>query len=146
MATRALYTFTGFPETPVLHLYLHHDGYPTGAACRFAAALRHHPGATAFLSAFRSTQPAADVLAGSEQAADAEYRYVVELLPGPDARLQLQGWRRLPGANSWTPRCGPMELAVFIERFLPGGLPGAEPAVLWSPSSAGQQPRGERKG
>ena len=129
MATRALYTFTGFPEAPVFHLYLHHDGYPT---------------ATAFLSAFRSTQPATVALAGSEQAADAEYRYVVELLPGPDARLQLQGWRRLPGADSWTPRCGPMELAVFIERFLPGGLPGADPAVSWSPSSAGQQPRGER--
>jgi hypothetical protein len=71
---------------------------------------------------FRSTQPAAIELAGSEQAADAEYRYVVEFLPGQDARLQLQGWRRLPGADSWTPRCGPMELAEFIKRSLPGGL------------------------
>ncbi len=122
MATRAIYTFTGFPEAPVLHLYLHHDGYPTGAAWRFAAALRHQAGAASFLSAFRGTQPAAVALNGSEQAADAEYRYVVELLPGQNPSLQVQGWRRLPGADSWTSRLGPMDLAVFIARFLPGGL------------------------
>ena len=40
MATRAVYSFTGFPSTPERHLYLHHDGYPTGAAWRFATALR----------------------------------------------------------------------------------------------------------
>ena len=43
LATRAVYTFTGFPESPVRHLYLHHDGYPTGAAWRFAEALREAP-------------------------------------------------------------------------------------------------------
>jgi hypothetical protein len=26
LATRAVYTFTDFPETPVRHLYLHRDG------------------------------------------------------------------------------------------------------------------------
>ena len=43
MATCAVYTFTGFPESPVRHLYLHHDGYPTGAAWRLAEALREAP-------------------------------------------------------------------------------------------------------
>jgi hypothetical protein len=62
--------------------------------------------------------------AGPEQAADAEYRYVVELLPGIDPDLQVHCWRRLPGVDSWNPRCGPMALAAFIQRFLPGGIPG----------------------
>ncbi|MGB7563138.1 MAG: type I restriction enzyme endonuclease domain-containing protein [Prochlorococcaceae cyanobacterium] len=31
-ATRAGYTFTGFPGKPECHLYLHHDGYHTGVA------------------------------------------------------------------------------------------------------------------
>jgi len=45
LATRAVYSFSGFPELPVVqrscHLYLDHDGYPAGAAWRFAASLRH---------------------------------------------------------------------------------------------------------
>ncbi len=120
LATRALYTFNGFPEAPLRHLYLHHDGYPTGAAWRFATALRHHPAPTAFLAAFLKTQPGAEALDGPEHAADAEYRYLVTLLPGGEPELRVQCWRRLPQADRWNPRCGPMALAVFIQRFLPG--------------------------
>lgn len=124
MATRAVYSFTGFPEAPVRHLYLHHDGYPTGAAWRFATALREQPAAAEFLAAFLSSQPGAEVLASPEQAADADYRYVVELRTGVDHQLRVQSWRRLPGSGTWHPRCGPMALALFIERFLPGGVDG----------------------
>ena len=120
MATRAVYSFTGFPSTPERHLYLHHDGYPTGAAWRFAVALRDARDATAFFSAFLSTQPKAEPLASPEQAADAEYRYLVTLIPSVDPELQVQCWRRLPGADSWSLRCSPMALATFIQRFLPG--------------------------
>ena len=74
MATRAVYTVTGFPETPVRHLYLHHDGYPTGAAWRFAEALREAPEPACFLVAFLGTQPNAEPIQSPEQAADAEYR------------------------------------------------------------------------
>ncbi|WP_259720302.1 hypothetical protein [Synechococcus sp. CS-1328] len=56
MATRAIYSFTGFPDAPVRHLYLHHDGYPTGAAWRFATALREGGDASTFLSSFLSSQ------------------------------------------------------------------------------------------
>ena len=45
LATRAVFTFTGFPQTPPSHLYLNHDGYPAGAAWRFATAQHHHPDA-----------------------------------------------------------------------------------------------------
>ena len=120
MATRAVYSFTGFPGVPELHLYLHHDGYPTGAAWRFAAALRENPEPASFLAAFLSSQLRAEPIQRAEQAADAEYRYRVQLVPGPETHLQVHCWRRIPGGNSWNPRCGPMPLAVFIQRFLPG--------------------------
>ncbi len=126
MATRAVYSFTGFPGAPVRHLYLHHDGYPTGAAWRFATALREQQE----LAAFLSTQPSAEPLAAPEQAADADYRYQVQLLAGEvggnaacdpaSAQVQVQCWRRLPGGTNWQPRCRPMPLAQFIRRFLPG--------------------------
>lgn len=123
LATRAVFSFTGFPGLPDRHLYLHHDGYPTGAAWRFAQTLREASDPASFLTAFLRTQPRAELIASSEQAGDAEYRYQVELLPGPDPQLQVQAWRRLAGSGVWHPRCGPMVLAVFIQRFLPGGLP-----------------------
>ena len=104
MATRAVYSFTGFPKGPVRHCYLHHDGYPTGAAWRFANAPRERPAAAEFLAAFLRSQPGAEALA--------------------DRELTVQGCRRLPGSGTWHPRCGPMALAVFIERFLPGGIDG----------------------
>jgi hypothetical protein len=122
LATRAVYTFTGFPGTHVRHLYLHHDGYPTGAAWRFAEAFREAPESASFLVAFLSTQPNAEPIQSPEQAADAEYRYLVQLDPGADTHLQVQCWRRIPGGYSWNPRCGPVPLAVFIQHFLPGGI------------------------
>ena len=54
-----------------------------------------------------------------EQAADAEYRYRLQLLTSADPQLQVQCWRRIPGDGSWHCHCGPMALAAFIQRFLP---------------------------
>ncbi|WP_411872179.1 hypothetical protein [Vulcanococcus limneticus] len=123
MATRAVYSFTGFPVAQEHHLYLHHDGYPTGAAWRFAEALRENPEPASFFAAFLSTQPWAEPIKSPDQAADAEYRYLVQLVPCADPYLQVQCWRRIPGGISWSPRCGPMALEVFIQRFLPGEPP-----------------------
>ena len=120
MPTRAVYSFSGFPNTPPRHLYIHHDGYPTGAAWRFAEALRETPEPDAFLDAFLSTQPKAEPIQSPDQAADADYRYRVQLVPDAEPNLQVQCWRRIPGGGSWIPRCGPMPLAAFIQRFLPG--------------------------
>ncbi len=120
MATRAVFSFTGFPGVPEHHLYLHHDGYPTGAAWRFAAALRENSEPASFLAAFLSTQPRAEPIQCPEQAGDAEYRYRVQLLPGTDPHLEVQCWRRIPCGGSWIPRCMPLPLAAFIQRFLPG--------------------------
>ncbi len=120
LTTRAVYSFSGFLDIPLRHFYLHHDGYPTGAAWRFAEALREAPEPDSFLVAFLSTQPNAEPIQSPEQAADAEYRYLVQLHPDADPHLQIQCWRRIPGRDSWNPRCGPMPIAVFIQRFLPG--------------------------
>ena len=120
MATRAVYTFTGFPGVPQFYLYLHHDGYPTGAAWRFAEALREIPEPASFLAAFLRTKPKAEPIQCPDQAADAEYRYRVQLVPGPEPQLQVKCWRRIPGGCRWNPRCGPMPLTSFIQRFLPG--------------------------
>jgi len=130
LATRSVYTFTGFPETPVHHLYLHHDGYPTGAAWRFAETLREAPEPASFLVAFLNTQPNAEPIQSPELAADAEYRYRVQLLPDADSHLQVQCWRKIPGGDSWNPRCGPIPLVVFIQRFLPGDASQLSAAVL----------------
>jgi hypothetical protein len=104
LATRAIFTFIDFPGFPECHLYLHHDGYPTGAAWRFAAALRETPESASFLAAFLSTQPRAEPIQCPERAADAEYCYRVQLDPGPEPQLQVQCWRRIPevGAFYWT--------------------------------------------
>ncbi|MFN4866362.1 MAG: hypothetical protein ACK5GZ_08575 [Cyanobium sp.] len=81
------------------------------------------PEPAAFLDAFLSTQPKAESIQIPDQAVDAEYRYRVQLVPGPEPQLQVQCWRQIPGGGSWKPRCGPLPLATFIRRFLPGGLP-----------------------
>jgi hypothetical protein len=122
LATRAVFSFAGFPGASERHFYLHHDGYPTGAAWRLAAARRDAPDAAGFLAAFLSSQRQAESLASPEVAADAEYRYRVQLLVGSESRLAVQCWRRLPGdgVGDWRLRCGPMPLAAFIQRFLPG--------------------------
>jgi hypothetical protein len=120
LATRAVYSFTGFTGKPETHIYLHHDGYPTGAAWRFAATLRDNPEPAFFLAAFLSCQPKAEPIQCPDQAADAEYRYQVTFIPKAYAQLQVQCWRRLPGDDSWSMRCAPMALGTFIQRFLPG--------------------------
>jgi hypothetical protein len=124
LATRAVYSFSGFPEQagdqPSCHLYLHHDGYPTGAAWRFAASLQSSKAAEAFLAAFRYTQPGAITLASVAEAADADYRYRLRLQPSSKAVIEVKCWRRHPASSSWHPRCGPMSMEAFIQRFLPG--------------------------
>ena len=122
MATRAVYSFVGFPELPVRHLYLHHDGYPTGAAWRFQTALQQCALPVEFLDCFQSSHPGCIALVGPEEAADAEYRYRVEYCGAPIPGLHVQAWRRLPVGDGWMLRCGPMPLAQFIRRFLPGEL------------------------
>jgi hypothetical protein len=120
MATGAVYSFAGFAAAEPSHLWLPHDGYPTGAAWRFAASLRQGEPPADFLAAFRRSQPAAETLACIEAAAAATYHYRVLLRARPDPALAVSCWRRLPAAGGWQLRCGPLAMALFIQRFLPG--------------------------
>jgi hypothetical protein len=120
LATRAVYTFTGFPQAPLRHLYLHHDGYPSGAACRFQTALQHCTRPVEFLDRFQRSQPGCIALDGLEQAADAAYRYRLEYGCAPSPDLQVEAWCRSPAGPGWMLRCARMPLVVFIRRFLPG--------------------------
>jgi hypothetical protein len=119
VATRAVYTFIGFPGLPVRHLYLPHDGYPTGAAWRFRSALQNCARPAELLDCFQSSQSGSVPLHGQEEAVDAEYRYRLEYSSAPLEGIQVQAWRRQPGSHLWILRCGPMPLALFIRRFLP---------------------------
>ena len=122
MATSALYSFFWFPAQPECHLFLQHDGYPTGAAWRWATSLRHSPQPSDFLIGFLATQPSAILLERESDALEATYRYRVELPSDPSAPIQVRAWIRLPGSSAWHPRCGPLPLVAFIQRFLPGDL------------------------
>ena len=118
MPASATYCFSRFPGQPDSHFYLHHDGYPTGAAWRFSDVLRSCSQLADFPSCFVNTQPDSIRLAGPDAAADAEYRYRVEFQRMPTAEIQIMAWRRLPGSDSWIPRCESMPLNAFIKRFL----------------------------
>lgn len=103
-----VYSFSGFPEAPVHHLYLHHDGYPTGG--RVPGCVPQQPARRRSPRGPRAGRRCRLSLRG------------VELCTGVDPQLTVQGWRRFPGSGTWHLRCGPMALTIFIERFLPGGV------------------------
>jgi hypothetical protein len=120
LAIRAVFSFIGFAAQAERHLVLHHDGYPTGAAWRLSQALRHAASPSELLAVFLITQPGAVSLANAEEAGDAEYRYLVQLITGREATLELQCWRRLQAGSGWIRRYEAMPLVAFIQRFLPG--------------------------
>ncbi|MFM7087736.1 MAG: hypothetical protein ACKOXO_12210 [Cyanobium sp.] len=93
---------------------------PTGAACRFAIALRLCLQPAQLPVGLGGSPPASVPLTAVEEAADAEDRYRVQFQSGAAAPFAVICWRRLPGSSAWCCRCGPMALAVFIARFLPG--------------------------
>jgi hypothetical protein len=87
MSTRAIYTFKGFGET--YHVYVHHDGYPTGAAGYFAHTLeggkiwklpRYEPDefAAGFVASVKVAGGGVRLAANRRSMSDVEYGYTVE--------------------------------------------------------------------
>jgi hypothetical protein len=120
LATRAVYSFSGFLDPPERHFFFHHDGYPKGAAHRFAVALRHSSEDTSFLTAFLSTQRYVEPMASLNQVTDAAYRYRIQLVRSSQPSLLVQCWKLMPDHNRWHPRSSRMLMDMFIQRFLPG--------------------------
>lgn len=118
MSTRAVYTFKDQDQT--IHVYKHHDGYPTGAAQWIAAALPHAwP-----LPRFEANEFSAAFVAGNKGGngggvrliqsgdvrevapGDIEYRY--EISQGKDGALRVKAW----DTNYWH---DPREESLIID-------------------------------
>ncbi|MFM7636191.1 MAG: hypothetical protein ACKO6F_08735 [Cyanobium sp.] len=58
------------------------------------------------------------------------YRYLICLPPGRRELPRVSCWRRYPEGVGWQRRCGPMPLAVFVQRFSVGAqAAGAEVTI-----------------
>lgn len=78
MSTRATYQF----ETrmgPKVTFYIHHDGYPSGAAFYFNNALESERNGQELAARFFRANPKAEFTAGHDAHGDTEYQYTVKL-------------------------------------------------------------------
>lgn len=133
MSTRATYQFTG-ERTPGLNhsmptvtVYIHHDGYPEGAACYFWN--MHH--ATSYdrapLVCFLRANERAELTESHEAHADTEYRYTLRgsFLSASHRRLSDES-RQFVGFFAG-------ELHEFVNKYGPGGVEGFTPLRKISP-------------
>lgn len=116
MSTRATYQFISRAHATVT-LYVHHDGYPEGAAFYFW--LMHHSDShdRSMAARFLRANPRAEFTRSHEAHGDTEYRYTLE-------EGQLTASARLRD-QSWAPFCyGPYW--HLINRY-PQSIPNFEP-------------------
>lgn len=95
MSTRATYRFIGRERKPTVTVYIHHDGYPDGAATYFYNMLinsSYGSLATQFIRA----NDRADITANHELHSDTDYRYDIEW-SGTDTTVKW--YKRNPSAD-----------------------------------------------
>lgn len=115
MSTRATYEFRA-ENSPTVTLYVHHDGYPTGAASYFYDTLTAgHDGGLA--EQFIRAVPRAEITASHAANGDTQYRYTVEGR-GAGASIKVEG---PSGAALYFGT-----LAEFLDRNRPAFGTGAE--------------------
>lgn len=123
MSTRAVYSFKGDGQTH--HVYVHHDGYPTGAADKFAATLKSgkiwggdrfeaDEFAAGFVAANKAHSGSVRLFKTQRAAADVEFAYTVwqdEKTMRLMVRAQsVDAWDEWKAKTIWTGT-----LAEFIE-------------------------------
>jgi hypothetical protein len=86
MSTRATYQFDGYESGHDVTVYIHHDGYPTGAAVYFYDTLMNCKGQGNMATRFIRTNSKAEITADHEYHGDTDYRYTVHG-DGPDAEI-----------------------------------------------------------
>ena len=94
MSTRATYLFTSRSHVPV-SIYIHYDGYPSGAAAYFWAAhhCANHRGG--FAGQFVRANELAEFTSGHDSHGDTEYRYTLDVDAGHlTAWARAHGWAR----------------------------------------------------
>jgi hypothetical protein len=99
------------------HWWLAEDGFPQRIAGLLGAPLHGSDrGACELDELLQVFDPLPEL--GSAEANPAglraSYRYLIQLRPGGAA---LSCWRRYPEGIGWQRRCGPMPLALFVQRF-----------------------------
>lgn len=127
MSTRATYQFTGERtpglnhSTPTVTLYIHHDGYPEGAACYFWN--MHHATSRdrAPLVCFLRANECAELTESHEAHGDTEYRYTLRgsFLTASHRRLSDES-RQFVGFFAG-------ELHEFLNKYGPAGVEGFTP-------------------
>lgn len=78
MSTRATYKFNKTEWFPQVTFYIHHDGYPSGAAVYFKKMLAVTDEFENICDAFYRANDRAELTLGHEAHADTEYQYTVE--------------------------------------------------------------------
>lgn len=86
MSTRATYGFSSDRRKKQQFIYIHYDGYPTGAAVYFYNALLHVGGGN-FATVFIRANPNAELTDSHEIHGDTEYKYDVTGY-GPKAQIE----------------------------------------------------------
>lgn len=126
MSTRATYQFAG-ERTPGLNhsfptvtVYIHHDGYPEGAACYFWN--MHHVASydRAPLVCFIRANERAELTESHEAHGDTEYRYTLR------GTFLTASHRRLSDDSRAFVGFFAGELVEFINKYGPGGVEGFE--------------------
>lgn len=79
MSTRATYQFTGREYQPTITVYIHHDGYPQGAADYFKDAVLLAKGHGGLAERFVRANDGAEFTRNHDAHGDTEFRYTVAL-------------------------------------------------------------------
>lgn len=100
MSTRATYLFTSRDHVPV-SIYIHYDGYPSGAAAYLWAAHHHANTRGGMAAQFVRANDLAEFTGGHDSHGDTEYRYTLDVDTGNlTAWARQHGWKPLE-APKW---------------------------------------------
>lgn len=119
MSTRATYQFVhddGFDITTTT-LYVHHDGYPEGAARKYQQALdtRPHSDLALLAEQFIRANADAEIVNSHESQGGTEYRYTVFTV-APETEAAIVAEHHSIGPDSWATEFeGP--LGQFIAKY-----------------------------
>lgn len=123
VASRAVFSFLGFPGWGPLHLYLGDGGYPAAAALRLAAASTDSaasaPAGAGLVAGFLRVQQEGEPVPSPLGCTDCDYRYLIVYRLGGRCPLRISAWGREREGVGWKRRCGPMPVEAFLRRFHP---------------------------
>lgn len=121
MSTRATYLFKRQHGRDVA-VYIHHDGYPEGAAGLYLLPAIEASSGYLTVEAFIRANERAEITDGHEAHGDTEYRYTIDLAAGT---VSVQHRNLLVQPDKFRPEWGG-SLANFVNRFAQQARPGVQ--------------------